>query len=94
MNYRFDDNLLPGLSAGTGLYSASSQYVDAQNRWKTDGYTILDARIGYETKKFSASLSVKNLTNRHYYTPYLWFGGQVAPGAPRAVYGQISFKLD
>ena len=94
VNYRFDDNLLPGLSAGTGLYSASSQYVDAQNRWKTDGYTILDARIGYETKKFSASLSVKNLTNRHYYTPYLWFGGQVAPGAPRAVYGQISFKLD
>ncbi|HTP61845.1 MAG TPA: TonB-dependent receptor [Burkholderiales bacterium] len=94
VNYKFDDKVLPGWSAGGGVYSASSQYVDPQNRWKTDGYSILDARIGYETQGVRASLTVKNLTNRQYYTPYLWFGGQVAPGAPRTIYGQISVNFD
>ena len=94
VDYRFDGERLRGWSAGGGLYSASSQYVDPQNRWKTDGYCIFDARIGYDAKKFRASVTVKNLTGKQYYTPYTWFGGQVAPGSPRTFYGQLSFTFD
>lgn len=93
VNYKFDA-ALSGWSAGAGVYAASSQYVDPQNRWKTDGYSIFDATIGYETKKVRASLMVKNLTNKQYYTPYTWFGGQVAPSEPRAIYAQASFNFD
>lgn len=94
VNYKFDGDAPFGWSAGAGLYSASGQYVDPQNRWKTDGYTIVDARVAYETRKVRASLTVKNLADEEYYTPYTWFGGQVAPGAPRAVYGTLSFLFD
>ena len=92
-NYKFDGPWT-GWSVGAGIYAASSQYVDALNRWRTDGYYTVDAKIAYETKKFRAAFIVKNLTGEEYYTPYTWFGGQVAPGAPRSFYLQTSYKFD
>jgi iron complex outermembrane receptor protein len=92
--YRFDTNVLPGWSAGAGVYAASGQYVDPQNQWKTEGYHTIDAKIGYENDRIRAAVTVKNLTGEKYFTPYTWFGGQVAPGAPRMVYGQISYRFD
>lgn len=93
VNYTFDETSLPGWSVGSGIYAASSQYVDTQNNWKTDGYFTVDAKIGYEAEGFTAALTVKNLTGEDYYTPYTWFGGQVAPGAPRMVYGQVGYRF-
>lgn len=93
INYAFGQDFLPGWSVGAGVYAASSQTVNAQHDWSTNGYFTVDAKIGYESEKLRASLSVKNLTGEKYYTPYNWFGGQVAPGAPRTVYGQISYKF-
>jgi iron complex outermembrane receptor protein len=92
-NYKFDGPWT-GWSVGAGIYAASSQYVDALNRWSTPGYYTLDAKIAYETKKFRAAFVVKNLTGQEYYTPYAWLGGQVAPGAPRTFYLQTSYKFD
>jgi iron complex outermembrane receptor protein len=92
-NYKFDGPWT-GWSAGAGIYAASSQYVDALNRWRTGGYYTVDAKIAYETKNFRAAFIVKNLTGEEYYTPYTWFGGQVAPGAPRSFYLQTSYKFD
>ena len=93
VNYKFDGPWT-GWSAGAGIYAASGQYVDSLNRWRTAGYYTLDAKIAYETKKFRAAFIVKNLTGEEYYTPYTWFGGQVAPGAPRSFYLQTSYKFD
>lgn len=93
INYKFDGQWT-GWSAGGGIYAASSQYVDSLNRWSTAGYYTLDAKIAYETKTFRAAFIVKNLTGQEYYTPYTWFGGQVAPGAPRTFYLQTSYKFD
>ena len=92
-NYKLDENVLPGLSLGAGIYAVSGQYVDAQNFWRTGGYYTVDAKVGYENEHVRASISAKNLTNNQYYVPYTWFGGQVSPGAPLMVYGQLSFKL-
>lgn len=93
VNYQFGPDFMPGWSIGAGVYAASGQTVNAQHDWKTDGYFTVDAKIGYENDKLRASLSVQNLTGEKYHTPYTWFGGQVAPGAPRTVYGQISYKF-
>lgn len=93
VNYEFGPDFMPGWSAGAGIYAASDQTINAQYDWKTDGYFTIDAKIGYENEKMRASLSVQNLTGEKYFTPYTWFGGQVAPGAPRTVYAQLGFKL-
>ena len=90
-NYKFDPWVLPGWSIGAGIYAASSQFVDPANKWKTSGYFTVDAKIGYERDNWRASLAVKNLTGERYYTPFAWLGGQVAPGAPRLVYAEISY---
>lgn len=92
-NYKFDESVVPGLSLGAGIYAASGQYVDAQNLWQTGGYYTIDAKVGYENQRIRASVSAKNLTNSQYFVPYTWFGGQVSPGAPLMVYGQLSIKL-
>lgn len=90
-NYKFDPGVLPGVSLGAGITFASSQYVDNANLWQTAGYYTVDGKIGYEKDHVRAFLTVKNLTGEKYFVPYAWLGGQVAPGAPRAVYGQISW---
>ncbi|MDP3410378.1 TonB-dependent siderophore receptor [Bosea sp. (in: a-proteobacteria)] len=90
-NYKFDTGTLAGLSLGAGVYAASSQYVDPANKWKTSAYFTVDAKIAYERDNWKASLAVKNLTGERYYTPYAWLGGQVAPGAPRTVYAELSY---
>lgn len=91
VNYAFDE-ALRGWSVGAGVYAASSQFVDGANKFKTDGYYTVDAKIGYDTDSFSASLNVKNVTGEEYFVPYAWFGGQVAPGADRAYYGTLVYK--
>lgn len=93
VNYAFGPGFMPGWSVGAGVYAASSQTINAQHDWRTDGYFTVDAKLSYETKNLRASLSVKNLTGEKYYTPYNWFGGQVAPGAPRSVFAQVGYKF-
>ena len=93
-NYKFSPDVLPGWSIGAGAYAASGQYVDNENLWKTGGYYTVDAKIGYEHGGFRAAITAKNLTGEEYYTPYSWLGGQVAPGAPRMIYGQISYAFN
>lgn len=91
--YKFGPGTLDGWSVGAGVFAASGQYVDSPNLWRTSGYHTVDAKVGYENDKFRAAVTVKNLTGQEYYTPYAWLGGQVAPSAPRAIYGQISYKF-
>jgi iron complex outermembrane receptor protein len=93
VNYRFDQPMLMGLSVGAGVYLASGAYVDDQNLYKTAGYYTVDARIGYDTKDFSAAFNVKNLTGEEYFVPYTYLGGQVSPGDARAYYGTLAYRF-
>jgi iron complex outermembrane recepter protein len=92
VNYSFDTAALRGWNVGAGVYAASSQYVDSFNLYKTPGYFTVDAKIGYETERFRASLNIKNLTGEKYFVPYAWLGGQVAPGDGRGIYGTIAYR--
>ncbi|PZQ87232.1 MAG: TonB-dependent siderophore receptor [Leifsonia xyli] len=90
-NYAFSDDRLKGFSVGGGVYMASGQFVDAENQYRTKGYHTLDGKIGYERDNWRAALSVKNITDKKYYTPFAWLGGQVAPGASRTFVAEVSY---
>ncbi len=92
VDYAFAAEAFKGWSIGAGIYASTGSFVDNLNVYKTKSYVTVDAKVGYDSKHWTASLHVKNLTGEQYFVPYSWFGGQVAPGAPRAVYGQVSYK--
>jgi iron complex outermembrane receptor protein len=92
LNYKLDELMLKGWSVGAGVYLASSQFVDNANKFKTDGYHTVDAKIAYDTKSFSAALFVKNLTKEEYFVPYAFLGREVAPGDDRAIYGLVTWR--
>jgi iron complex outermembrane receptor protein len=93
VNYRFGPGTLAGWRIGAGLYAASSAYIDLANTFKTEGYYTADATVGYESRYFDASVTVRNLTGQNYYTPFLYFGGRVAPGDERSVLARVTLKF-
>lgn len=92
VNYAFDERL-KGLSIGAGIYASSSQFVDIANLYETRGFFTIDSKIAYDAGSWTAAVHVKNLTGEKYFEPYTWFGGQVAPGAPREVFGTVTYKF-
>lgn len=92
-NYKFDPGPLAGWSVGAGVYAASKAYVDLGNVFRTDGYHTVDAKVAYETKYVTASVAIKNLTGEKYFVPFNYYGGRVAPGDDRSVYGTVAFKF-
>ena len=83
---------LKGWSVGAGVYAATSQAIEIGNLYFSDPYFTVDARLGYDTAKFSADLSIKNLTDEEYFVPFDFFRGRVAPGEPRTVYGTLTHR--
>ena len=93
VNYRFDNEALAGWHVGAGVYAASSAYVDLANTFKTGGYYTADTTIGYESRHFDVSFTVRNLTGQDYYVPFNYYGGRVAPGDERSVLANLAFKF-
>lgn len=90
-----------GFYAGLNLTAASSYYVDFANSFKSDGYAILGARLGYDTgKDWSVFLDLTNLADKAYAsgstTVYNAAGKDVAvfyPGDGRAAVAGITYNF-
>lgn len=93
VNYKFDASVAEGWSVGAGIYAASGAYVDLANVYETPAYFTIDAKIAYEVDKFKASITAKNLTGEDYFVPYNYYGGRVAPGDARGVYGKVAWTF-
>ena len=91
-NYRFQQDMLRGLSVGGGVYVQSEAYVSDDNQYKTDGFHSFDATVAYETDRFKIATTVKNLTDEEYFIPYGYLGGHVAPAAGTSVFATVSMK--
>jgi iron complex outermembrane recepter protein len=73
LRYRFTKGKLKGLSAGAGTsYMGNKsgiwpEWNDMKDRDKlVPAYTIFDANVGYETRRFSITCNVFNLLNTNY----------------------------
>ncbi len=68
-NYQQPDGALAGLDVGVGLRTVSSFYSERDGvRFEGDGYTIVQARIGYAINEhLSLSLVGNNLLDESYY---------------------------
>lgn len=74
-NYTVDSGALEGLSIGGGIRFVGSSYSNDTNTVKADGYTLLDAALGYDfgaknpnLKGLQATLNVTNLLDKEYYS--------------------------
>ena len=83
------------LGLGLGGRYLSEQFIDEDNAYKIDDIFTLDAMLYYQIGNWRWSLNVKNLTDTEYETRgfSLFYSASVLPGSPRAIYGQIEFKL-
>ncbi len=90
-NKTFDNRLGVGLG---GRY-LSEQFIDEDNAYKIDDIFTLDAMLYYQIGNWRWSLNVKNLTDTEYETRgfSLFYSASVLPGSPRAIYGQMEFRL-
>lgn len=92
VNYDFQDPKLKGLSAGVGIYLSSEKFVTNANEFETDSFYTIDAKVGYETDSYKASVAVKNLTDNEYFDVYDYFEGRVFQPEGTTVFGSVAFK--
>ena len=69
-------------SNGTAFLAANG-FAPTPNRVVTDGYTVVDARVAYETDEFDVSLNIRNLGNKEFYATCL-SRGDCFPGEERS----------
>jgi len=91
LSYCFD-NTLKGLHFGFGGNHASENKIQdspSAGVFYLPAYTVLNAAIGYDIKKYSIALKVDNLNNEHYWNGYTTYNPQML----RQFVGSISYKF-
>lgn len=79
-NYKVQTGPLKNWAIGAGLFAASDQAIGLDNRFFTPGFVTFDAKVSYETERWTVGLVGKNLADRRYFIPYPYAQGRVAPG--------------
>lgn len=98
LDYAFTDGLADGLSIGLGARYTGSSWGDAANTFKVPAYTLMDLALRYDLaranpawKGWSASLNVRNLSNR-YYVAACAFALGCNLGEGRTAIARLSYK--
>lgn len=84
-----------GIFLGATLTTlGQTYYTEAEDAtFGQPSYTLLSARIGYSTERYSIGLSGTNLTEEAYYsaiTPGTFHG---TPGMPRSIVGEVTLRF-
>ena len=90
--YEFQDAALRGWGVGLGATYKGDSYADSLNLYQVPGYTIYDAAVFYKTKKWDASLNLRNLTDREYYANPT--GAGAIPGEPRSAMLTVRMRFE
>ncbi len=93
-NYRFGDGPLLGANLGAGMRVRSGIYSESDGiRWSQGGLAVLSLQGGYQfSPAWRATLTVENLTDRHYFDrPEAW-SRQTYFGEPRSVMLALSYR--
>lgn len=87
VSYSFVKGRLNGLGAGFGGNYASSAFWDDLNTIRVPGYTILNAVVFYNTKRYRFSVKADNLSDQRYWD------ASGNPQMPRRLILGIAFKF-
>lgn len=78
-------------SNGTA-FLAANDFAPTPNRVVTDGYTVLDALIGYSFDQVDVTLNVRNLTDEDFYATCL-SRGDCFPGETRTITARAAYRF-
>jgi iron complex outermembrane receptor protein len=92
-NDKFQSGPLRNVSVGAGLYAASRQATALDNLYFTPAFVTFDAKLAYETDRWSVALIGKNLADRHYFQPFPSGLGVIVPGDPLTAYAVATVKM-
>jgi iron complex outermembrane receptor protein len=98
VDHRFDEGVLKGLGVGLGARYMGSAWGDALNTFKVPSYTLLDLALRYDLaqadprwKGWTASLNVRNLSNR-YYVASCFFALACNMGEGRTAVAKLAYQ--
>ena len=92
LSYRLHDYALRGLGFGFGGNYASDNKIQnsiSQGVFILPAYTVLNASVFYDHKKFRVSAKADNLTNQHYWIGYTTMN----PQKLRSFVGSVTYKF-
>lgn len=92
LSYRVQKNVLKGLHFGFGgNYANDNKIANSKSGgiFILPEYTVLNASIGYDYKKYSIAVKADNLTNKHYWQGFTTYNPQML----RQIVGSISYKF-
>lgn len=92
-DYKFIGNsALKGLGFGIG-FDGTSNYFTMDNKvsgkFELPSYTLLNAAVYYDHKRFRVGAKFNNITNQQYYKGW----GTINPQAPRSILGNVVYKF-
>lgn len=95
--YAFDNDVLPGLNLGTGVFVVGNRQGDVGNTFQLPGYAHWDANASYTFEEFggkiTTQLNVYNILNQTYYTNATGSNLWVTPGAPLSFLGSVRVEF-
>jgi len=96
IRYKFDDSVLRGLSIGVGVSYLTKRAITDNNNQVLYGFlpsrTLIDAVIGYDTKRFLYQLNLDNVVDSDY--TFAARSNQVlVPGTPINIRGSVTWKF-
>lgn len=80
------------LNYGVGTETASKFYTSESNEYSMPGYTILNAVVGYQWKRWSLQLNANNILDADY-TRHVLYDVQYLPSEGRNFLLSLGFKL-
>ncbi|MBU2978528.1 TonB-dependent siderophore receptor [Alteromonas sp. C1M14] len=99
-SYEFQGGNFEGVGVGAGAFYVGDRYGDDNNTYKLDAYTLVDLSAWYTlnvnglgaNNSLRLQLALKNVLDEEYYSAS---GGdlRISIGAPRTVFGSVSFDF-
>jgi len=92
VSYRFHQGILQNVGLGFGGNSASENIITNDSRTGTftlPSYTVLNASLFYDHKKFRIGVKVDNLTDKQYFKGWT----TVEPQLPRSFLANLTYKF-
>lgn len=85
--YRFAGGAFDGLGLGMGITYSDRSALSLSNAYYAGSFAVVDAQASYQFGRYRLGLSVVNLFDRDYFTPYLYLNQDVLrPGQPRSAF--------